>query len=329
MTDTPPSSTTPETTPPVSETTAPLDLGNLAKKAVQDWIYEAMGDDDVWLNYIRAHPEGVENAVSLFGLRGEQINTREALKTLDITYRIGLLIYAAFKSAGEKSSTQVAKTTPAGSSPESNDANAEVSLLNQLKEKGKTLGFADFKKYWEAKSGDETPLFVEPLKSVWRGEPLLDWVKISAALNGEGKDVAKEWPERFPYPAGSRVVVDETTEELQRKVGLPAGKSVLDTLGLRMTVASLDTLPTPAEDEVQFVSLQDVEPMTWDHVQAAAKLWDDAVPTQFSGAPKTLAAIQALNDQGPIFRESIALCAAVGYSNPDAAFLEFLKTVPR
>jgi hypothetical protein len=299
----------------VDVTQQDLKVQDIAKKGLQQWIYEEFGGDDVWLNYIAEHPEGVQNAVSLFGVKESQINTREALQSLNVTWKIGLLIYAEFKGSGKKS-TEKEKTEG-------------LTLAEQLKDKGPTLTFADYKAYWQAKGGAEAPLFLDTSPhSIWKGPALFDWVKIATAMGTKGADLNKEWPRLFPYPAGSRVVLDKTNADLEKIVSAGEAKIIMENTGIKLvTVPAGQVPPKPADNEVQLVSMQDPEPMTWDKVKESAKLWEDStVPTQFEGAPKTLAAIQALDEKGPVYSTPEDLCKQVGYANPAPEFLKFLET---
>lgn len=306
--------------PPAEVAPAPdLNFSDIAERGVKSWLYEAMGGDKPWEDYIAAHPEGVQNAMSLFGLKEVEISTHAELQTLNITYKIGLLIYAEFKSMGDK---------PAQSTE---TATAETSLQEQLKGKAKDMTFDAYKSYWKAKPALGAPLFPdEKAHSIWKGEKLFDGLPMATAMGAKGKDLLKEWPERFPYPAGSRIVLDRTDADIQKDITSPAAKTYFDSVGLKIVPIPVGTAPTkPAEDEIQVVSLQDPATMSWDAVKEAQKLWDDTVPTQFQGAPKTLAAIQALEEQGPVYSSPEDICKKVGILNPDQPLLDFLKTVPR
>lgn len=299
--------------------TQALDVGEVAKNGIGEWIYDSMGGDEVFLAYVEKNSDELESAMNLFGVQKAQIETREGLATLHITHRIGLLIWAQLKGAGDDDEE----------TPETADIPAAVlSLKNVLKEKGKTLSFTNYRAYWEANPGATAPLFPDPSHGILKGVDF-DWLKISTALETKEKDVLKKWPEHFPFPAGSRVVMDKSPEDAQIFADNTVGKDILEFMGLKMTVVPVGSaLTAPAENEIQLVSLQDAEPMDWEKVKEAAKLWDDSVPTQYSGAPKTLAAIQVLKDsKSGAPRKPEDLCAAVG-TTPDPALLEFLKTVP-
>ena len=306
--------------PPAEVTPAPdLNFSDIAERGVQSWLYEAMGGDKPWLDYVAAHPEKVQDAATLFGKDKVEVDTQEALGHLNITYKIGLLIYAEFKSMGDK---------PAQSTE---TATAETSLQEQLKGKAKDMTFDAYKSYWKAKPALGAPLFPdEKAHSIWKGEKLFDGLPMATAMSIKGKDLLKEWPERFPYPAGSRIVLDRADADIQTDITSPAAKMYFESVGLKIVLVPVGTVPAkPADDEIQVVSLQDPATLTWEVVKEAQKLWDDTVPTQFQGAPKTLAAIQALEEQGPVYSSPEDICKKVGILNPDQPLLDFLKTVPR
>jgi hypothetical protein len=313
--------TTPEVAPVVPTPAPELDFSDIAERGVEQWLYDAMGGDKPWLDYVAAHPDKVQDAATLFGKEKVEIETEGALKLLNITYRIGLLIYAEFKSMGEKP----AKSTEAGA--------AETSLQEQLKGKSKDMTFDAYKSYWKAKPALGAPLFPdEKAHSIWTGEELFKGLTMATDMNTKGKDMLEEWPERFPYPAGSRVVLDRSDADIQTDITSSASKLYFDSVGLKIVpiVLTPGTRPSaPAADEIQVVSLQDPATMTWDAVKEAQKLWDDTVPTQFQGAPKTLAAIQALEEKGPVYSSPEDICKKVGILTPDQSLLDFLKTIAR
>ncbi len=303
----------PTTTPPLEE----LDFNSLAKKAGLGWLYDTFGGDDTLLAYIQNHPGDLETTMRMFGTEESSIDTAEELKLFDITRKMGLLIIAQFKSFGQKPSNS-AETV-----------GADTTLLEQLKDKGKTLTFPDFKSFWTTKGGLEAPLFLDSLPhAIWRGEPHFDWPKLETFLGAnKGPEALKLWPEMLP-PAGSRVVMDQTPEALKAIVDAPAHATLLEPMGLKLVLVAPGTVPAaPKENEIQIVGLQDVEPMTVDAAKAAMPLWDEAtVPTQFEGAPKTLATIQALKEKEP-YSTPEDICKKVGLTTPDQPFLDFLKTV--
>ncbi|MEK9159208.1 MAG: hypothetical protein AAB383_00610 [Patescibacteria group bacterium] len=299
MTDTP---TTPETPdvaaiaaaagvekPPVVPAGTELEFGAVVEKGVMSWIYDKMGGDKVILDYVEDNPDTLTSAMSLFGAQKSQIETREGLASLHITQRIGLLIYAQIKGAGDDDEE---------SSESADEPAASKSLTEALKGKGKTLTFKDYQAYWAANPGAKAPVFPDSTHAIVKNADF-DWVKISTALATKDKDVAKQWPKLFPYPAGSRVVMDKTPTDLQIFADSPVGKLALESMGLKMTVVPLGSTDKPADNEIQLVSLQDSDPMDPKNVEKVATMWDDGVPTQFAGAPKTVAAVQALKASKP------------------------------
>lgn len=310
----------PDPIPPEVAPAPDLNFSDIAERGVQSWLYDAMGGDKPWLDYVAAHPEKVQDAATLFGKTKVEIDTQEALSSLNITYKIGLLIYAEFKSMGDK---------PAQSTE---TATAETSLQEQLKGKAKDMTFDAYKSYWKAKPALGAPLFPdEKAHSIWKGsDNFFNTLALTTDMGTKGKDLLKEWPERFPYPAGSRIVMDGKDTDIQANISAPVTKDFFDSVGLKIVLVPAGTVPTkPADDEIQVVILQDPATMTWDAVKEAQKLWDDTVPTQFQGAPKTLVAIQALEEKGPVYSSPEDICKKVGILNPDQPLLDFLKTVPR
>lgn len=308
-----------EPLPPSPDVPEEFDLSETLQKglsnSITQWIYDAMGGDAALEKYRDEHNKEFNDAIHGWASAKIMIDTGAALDALNVAQKITLLVQGMF--------TGKISTSKEGAADQSKEqAPGSLKLNTKLIEQMKQAKFADFITYWGT---HENGPVLDGNRAIWTSDVLLkDAQRLTTVTDAQVSD----WPKLCPFVPGTRVVLGKSEADVLSVTSGAFFKDLLGQAGIKLILVKKgDALTAPAADEIQVVSLQDPVTMNWDAVKEAQTLWDDTVPTQFQGAPQTLAAIQALEEKGPVYSTPEDICKKVGILTPDQPLLDFLKTV--
>lgn len=302
----------PEATPPAPDAVTPgepkvPDLQQVAERGILAYVYdEFLGGDAVLQEYWTNHKDDFDKMLNTYLGEKQVINSREQLASLNIYYKIAILLKAMV-------------------SGEVKGAAATLKLPETFKRKTELMVSEAFKEYWAKPEHTNGPTF-EGERAYWGTHNVFDGMDLLLAQTQELS--FEDWP-KLLSPAGTRVALGKAASG-QAVSSIADGhfKDIYTQAGLKLTVVKAGEAPKdPAVNEVQIVEMP--APKTWAEIQAAAPYWTDATFTQYSDCPEMCAAQHFLAAKTAGTPETPeAACAAVGYEHPDAKLIELLKTEP-
>jgi len=281
-------------------------------------LFAEMGFDQRVFDFIKDSPSRAGSILSAYKKEIDQIKTVGDVASLQIETKMYLLVMSWFSGSTESVAGMV--------------------LPDELTTKMKDASFS-FDEFQKAHPADGDALkWAEGAThnhAIWTGKDLFKLVEEAGSVDFTDASKLADWPNLFPYVPGSRVAVGKSTD-------LDAVKRLwtqpLQSGEVTLTVIPAGTaLTAPGPREIQVIGMPDLgtdlKPGTWATLDAASKVWEDGVNTQFSGCGRTLAALQMMEYKktpGNI-KTAQEACDAVGYKPAEAekvAFLAWLDTAP-